>query len=208
MLKLILPHQEDFFKLFKDVANELVEASEQFQALLKDLSNVEKYAKAIAIHEEKADKISDNTLTKLHKTFITPFDRYDIHRFVKKLDDILDAINRTTKRIVIYKVHAVPPEINSMAFLCTQATETIRKAVQFLDNLKNAQQILELCDSIDKLEIEGEQLLLTGVSRLFQEPVDHRELLKIKEIYEYTKSIIKNCQGVAQIIKDVVLEYS
>lgn len=208
MLKFFLPHQEDFFQFFYQIADEMVEAAEQFQLMLKDLEHYEKYAKSISQHEEKADTLADSTLIKLHKTFITPFDRNDIHRFVIKLDDILDAINRTSKRLVIYRVQSVPEEIHSIAFLCVHGTETVRKAVKQLNNLKNSSKILALCDSINGLEAEAEQLLLKGVSRLFQEDIDDREVLKIKEIYEYSKSIIKNCQGASLIIKDVVLEYS
>ncbi len=203
-----MPKEEDFFKLFYEIANELVEASVQFQTMLRDFQQCERYANAIALHEEKADQITEITLLKLHKTFITPFDRYDIHRFVKKLDDVLDSINRTTKRIMIFKIKELPSEINSIAFLGVQATETIRKAIEYVRNMKNSTRILDLCDSIDKLETEAEHLLLSGISRLFQENIDCLELLKIKEIYEYSKSIIKNCQGVSNIIKDVVLEYS
>ncbi len=208
MFKRFFPQQEDFFALFQEMADEMVEAAEQYRLLLKNLENFEGYAKAIQAHEEKADNIAEIILTKLHKTFITPFDRYDIHRFVQRLDDVLDAIYRTSKRIIVYQVTKVPTEIDSIAYLIIQAAEILRKTVSLISNLKNSEKILELCEQIDGLEGEAEQLLLSGMSRLFQDQPDHLELLKTKEIYEYSKSIMKNCQGVAHIIKDVVLEYS
>lgn len=206
--KLFLPKQEDFFQFFQSIVVELVEAAVQFELLLKDLSHAEQYGQIIANHEKTADKIADATLARLHKTFITPFDRNDIHRLVKKLDDILDATNRTSKRIIIYKIESIPTEITSMSHLCVKAVLAIQKAVNLLNNLKKSEEILSLCASVNDIESETEQLLLSGVSRLFQETSDHRMLLKTKEIYEYTNGIIKKCQGVAHIIKDVVLEYS
>jgi hypothetical protein len=208
MLRFFLPKQENFFKYFQAIALDLVQAAEQFQWMLKDLNNREKYAKEIARHEEKADKTVNATLSKLHKTFITPFDRYDIHRFVENLDDILDSINRTAKRIVIYQVHSVPAEIEAIALIGVQATHIVCEAVKNLSNLKNASKILKACDSIDDFESESEQLLITGMSRLFEEETDFRELLKTKEIYEYANATIKSCRGVAHVMKDVVLEYS
>ncbi len=208
MLKIFLPKEENFFRLFQAIGSELVQASKQFQLMLQDLNNREQYAKTITLHEEKADKIADTALLKLHKTFITPFDRYDIHQLVNNLDDILDSIDRTTKRIIIYQIQVVPEDIHSIATLCLEAVKTVEKAVECLNNLKNSKKILDLCDSIEAIESQAERVLLAGVSSLFQIENDYKRLLKIKEIYEYSKSIIKSCQGVSNIIKGVVLEYS
>lgn len=208
MFKYFLPAQEDFFELFCLISDELLTVVKQYQVLLQHLNEPEPYMKIIEVHEEKANVIINNTLEKLHKTFITPFDRYDIHRFVKKLNDTLDAVHRTAKRITIYKLHSLPAEIHSMSTLCLQSVQVIQTATKQLNSLKNASTILSLCDMMNDLENEAEQLLLAGVSRLFEEEADLRQLLKIKEIYEYSKSTLNGCQIVSNIIKDIVLEYS
>lgn len=208
MLRYFLPAQEDFFELFRKIAGELFQISEQLQLLLKNLETPEKYVIAIEEHEEKVNAIINMTLEKLHKTFITPFDRYDIHRFVKKLDDTADAIQRTAKRIHIYKLKKLPQEIHAIAELSVQSAVVIQTATGNLNSLKHASVILEECDTVNRFEREAEKLLLSGVSRLFEEESDMRQLLKIKEIYEYSKSILNGCQTVSNIIKDIVLEYS
>jgi uncharacterized protein Yka (UPF0111/DUF47 family) len=208
MLRYFLPAQEDFFELFRKIAAELSHISKQFQILLNNLETSQEYVIAIEEHEEKVNIIINMTLEKLHKTFITPFDRYDIHRFVKKLDDTADAIQRTAKRIHIYKLKSLPKEIHAIAELSHQSAEVIQNATANLNSLNNASKILELCDAVNRFEKEAEKLLLSGVSRLFEEESDMRQLLKIKEIYEYSKSILNGCQTVSNIIKDIVLEYS
>jgi len=206
--KFFLPAQADFFELFQKIAEELRVVANQFQWLLGHLGDPESYISSIEAHEEKSCQIINITLERLHKTFITPFDRYDIHRFVKKLDDTIDAIQRTSKRIAIYKLKTLPDELHSMSTLCLQGVEAIYTATYQLHSLKNASKILALCDTVNDLESKAELLFLSGVSRLFEEEADIRQLLKIKEIYEYSKSILNSCQTVSNIIKDIVLEYS
>lgn len=208
MLKFFLPKEEDFFKFFHSIALLLVKTAEQFQRLLQELNNREQHAAIIDFHEREADKMADATFIKLHKTFITPFDRYDIHRLVISLDDIIDSINSTTKRIAIYRLNSIPKEIISVAALCLDASKILCEAVGYLNNMKYASKILSLCDAIEVLENQADQLLLSGESQLFEEENDFRLLLKIKEIYECSKVTIKNCQGLAHVIKNIVLEYS
>lgn len=208
MLRYFFPVQEDFFEQFRKITIELLQISEQFKILLNHLEHSKTYVNTIEEHEEKVNVIINTTLEKLHKTFITPFDRYDIHRFVKKLDDTADAIQRTAKRIHIYKLNKLPEEIHSIAELSFQSAMVIQTATEHLNSFKNASKTLELCDTVNRYEREAEKLLLSGVSRLFEEESDMRQLLKIKEIYEYSKSILNGCQTVSNIIKDIVLEYS
>jgi uncharacterized protein Yka (UPF0111/DUF47 family) len=208
MQKFFFPAQTDFFDLFHKIAEELLIVAQQFQELLNNLNNPENFISTIEIHEQRACHIINMTLEKLHKTFITPFDRYDIHRFVKKLDDTVNAVQRTCKRIVIYKLRILPQELYLMASLCLQAAEAIHSATDHLSSLSNSSKILELCDTVNDLESKAEVVLLKGVSQLFEDEPDIRQLLKIKEIYEYAKSTLNSCQIVSNIIKDIVLEYS
>lgn len=208
MLKFFLPPSDEFFQFFQSSAEELVHAGEQFKYMLSDLNNRHNYARQISLHEDRADKIEEATLTKLHRTFITPFDRFDIHRLVSKLDDTVDSIERISRRIVIYKVTSVPNDIIKMGELCHQATQILLKAVGNLNSLSNSTEILTLCDSIKPLENEADQIALLGVVKLFKEESDIKQLLQTKELYEQTKSIIVGCRTVAIIIKDIVLEYS
>lgn len=208
LLKYILPKQENFFESFSSIAEKLVAVSQEFEMLLKHLEAPEAHVKSIVENDLAVHQLTNTTLEQLHKTFITPFDRYDIHRYVKKLDDTIDSIHRTAQRVMIYQLRSVPQEVLDLASMSVRCSEIILSATRQLHSLSNATKILELCDIVNHMEIEADQLLLSGVSHLFQTESDLRQLLKVKEIYEYTKASINGCQTVANIIKDIVLEYS
>lgn len=208
MLKFLLPKDDNFFKLFQDVSEVLVAVSKEFQKLISDLSQKSQALQIIERHEQEADLIVRSTFEKLHKTFITPFDRYDIHRFIKKLNDIIEAVLRVSKRIKMYDVEELPAEIAEIAELVVSAALLLQVATQKIQRLDNIESTLKYCDEVNSLETRASALSLKGVSKLFREEQDLRTLLKIKEIYEYTKIILTESQGAANIIRDIVLEYS
>lgn len=208
MLKKLLPKQDNFFELFQEAAQHLVSAAEQFLLLMQNLNKAEQFSSLIAEHELNADNCARTTFDLLHKTFITPFDRYDVLQLTRKLDDILDVINRTARRIALYKIETLPADMQSIAQLGLNASLAIRTALKELESLKNAPDIIELCRSITEANNRAEQIMLEGVGKLFTQAIDYKELLKTKEIYEYSTQIMQECHDLADIIKGIVLEYS
>ncbi len=208
MLKKLLPKQDNFFELFEQAAYQLESATEHFVQLVQDLPRATEYAKLIAEHEATADNYARATFDLLHKAFITPFDRHDIHRLTRKLDDILDIINRTTRRVVLYQFKLLPLGIVQIAELALQAVRAVKRALSQIRNLKNAPGIIQLCNEISEFDSRAEQIMLEGVDKLFTEEQDFKYLLKAKEIFDYSTDILQECHDLADIIKGIVLEYS
>lgn len=208
MLKKLLPSQDNFFGLFEKTADLLVLTTQQFHAMLNDLDNQQKYVDAIAAYEEDGDKIAHTTFELLHKTFITPFDRHDIHQLTSKLDDILDLINRCAQRFPFYELKSVPEEMIKLAQLSAQASMLLKDAVYQLHSLKKTDDIFQSCKGIDRLESEAHKIVLAGEKDLFLHENDFKQFFKLKEIYSRTKSVINSHQDVANIIKGIILEYS
>lgn len=208
VLKKLLPKQENFFALFQQAAHQLVGAAEQFVHLVTDLAHADNYAQAIAEHESTADNWALASFDLLHKTFITPFDRHDIHQLTRKLDDTLDVINRTAQRITLYQIQVLPTQFAEIAQLVLSSSIAVRSALKQLEHLKNATTIINLCRSIGEHDSKAEHIMLQGVGKLFAEESDFKRLLILKEIYEYSTQIISECHDVADIIKGIVLEYS
>lgn len=208
MLKRFLPRQEGFFKLFQNTADTLVTATTQFHTMLHNLDNQQHYVDAIAQYEKDGDEITHHTFKLLHQTFITPFDRYDIHKLTSGLDDILDLINRCAQRFPFYELKSVPDEISKLAELGMQASILLNQAVYRLDSLKKTDEILRCCNDIDKIESEAHTVVLIGEKNLFQHEKDFKHFFKLKDIYAQTKLVINRCQDVANLIKGIVLEYS
>jgi uncharacterized protein Yka (UPF0111/DUF47 family) len=208
MLKRFLPRQEGFFGLFQQSADLLVLTATQFHILLMDVDNQQRAVDAIAAYEEQADQIAHTTFGLLHKTFITPFDRHDIHNLTSRLDDILDLINRCAQRFPFYHLKKLPRELIELADLAMQCTKLLQKAIYHLDHLSQSDDILLFCENIDKLESHAHVLVLAGEKDLYLDENDFKQFFKLKEIYSRTKSVINRCQDVANIIKGIVLEYS
>jgi uncharacterized protein Yka (UPF0111/DUF47 family) len=208
MLKKFIPRQDNFFVCFQKAAYELVAAAKQFVEMIQHPSQAQNYARLIAEHEDMGDSITRETFDLLHKTFITPFDRNDIHQLTRKLDDILDTINRTAQRIRLYQYDRLPQGITQIGNLVMQAATSIKDILKQLENLKNTPTIIQLCRAISQADSDGEQIMLEGVGELFAQDTDFKYLLKTKEIFEYSKSILRECHDLADIIKGIVLEYS
>lgn len=208
MLKRLLPRQDSFFQLFQGAADKLVLASTEFSNMLQDLSKQQYYVDEIAKHEEEADTIAHTNFELLHRTFITPFDRHDIHQLTSTLDDIIDLINRIAQRFPFYQLKQVPDEMIKLAQLSAEATNNLKAAIYCLHSLKNSTEIFKYCNEIDIVESKAHQVVLAGEKKLFMDEQDFKQFFKLKEIYSHTKSVINRCQDVANILKGIVLEYS
>ncbi|RDI48762.1 DUF47 domain-containing protein [Aquicella lusitana] len=208
MLKRLLPRQDAFFQLFQQAADKLLLATTEFSNLLQHLDNQQYYVDAIAKHEEEADQIAYTNFELLHKTFITPFDRNDIHQLTSALDDIIDLINRIAQRFPFYQLSSVPEETIQLSRLSAEATEHLKKAIYCLHSLKNSAEIFHHCNEIERVESRAHQVVLAGEKKLFMDEEDFKTFFKLKEIYAHSKLVINRCQDVANILKGIVLEYS
>lgn len=208
MLKRLLPRQDNFFDLFQRAADKLLLASTEFSNMLQNLENQQYYVDEIARHEEEADQIAHSNFELLHKTFITPFDRHDIHELTSTLDDIIDLINRIAQRFPFYHLTSIPEEAIKLSQLSAEATGHLKAAIYCLHSLKNSDVIFEECNEIDRVESKAHQVVLAGEKKLFMDEQDFKQFFKLKEIYGHTKLVINRCQDVANILKGIVLEYS
>lgn len=208
MLKRFLPRQENFFIFFQKTADILTATAAEFHLMLCDLTNQQHHVDLIAHHEANADEVAHKTFELLHKTFITPFDRHDIHHLTTGLDDTLDLIHRCAQRFPFYHLTKAPAELIRLAEYSEQSTQFLKEAVYRLHNLNKSAEILRYCDRIDEVESNAHVIALAGEKKLFLEESNFKEFLKLKDIYADTKSVINRCQDVSNIIKGIVLEYS
>jgi len=156
--------------------------------------------------ERAADKVTHDTVSLLHSTFITPFDRNDIHRLISNMDDILDLIQDTAEAVHLYDMKQLPPEAPRLVRLLEASCERVQAAVQLLPSMDNASKMLAIAQEIDSLESEADEAMRTGISRLFREEQDVRQLIMHKNVYEYLEEATDKCQDVANVIESVVVE--
>jgi uncharacterized protein Yka (UPF0111/DUF47 family) len=142
----------------------------------------------------------------LHKTFITPIDRDEIHQLITRMDDILDLMEDAAQTVSLYDLKAVTPEAKRLAELVLACTEKVRDAVALLHNMDNSRQIVAICEEIDRLESDADHVMRAAMSKLFRDEPDVRNLIKLKAIYEILETVTDRCEDVANIIEGIIVE--
>ena len=202
----LLPFEGKFFELFNALAGETVQASRELASLMESFDDIERRAFAIETIEKRGDKITHETIETLHKTFVTPLDRDDIHQLVTRMDDILDLIEDCAQSISLYNVRTATPEMKRLAEICVGCAEKVQAGVGGLSNLKDPRAILAVCADIDKLESEADRVMRAAIAKLFREEPDAKQIIKLRSIYELLETITDRCEDVANIIEGIVLE--
>jgi predicted phosphate transport protein (TIGR00153 family) len=206
MFGALLPKKPEFFDLFSKHAALSVDGAKLLQALLENPVNVEEQSKRIKQVEHDADTVAHQALELLHKSFITPIERGDIHRIVSRLDDILDYVEAASQRFWLYELTEATPEAKEMARVLVRSTEAVKVTVDAMHNLKDPTRIRSACVEINRLENECDTLLRLATARLFKEEKDPLMVIKWKEIYENIEDATDRCEDVANVIEGVVLE--
>ena len=205
----LMPREGRFFNLFDSHAKLIVDGALALADVLRHYDNEkdrETGIKTIEDAEHGADRITHETVQLLHTTFVTPFDRDDIHRLISRMDDVLDLMQDTAESLVLYDIQKVTPEATQLAELLLRCAERVQSAVGFLASMAEAPVILKICQEIDRLESEADKVMRSAISRLFREESDVRQVIKLKAVYEALESATDKCQDVANVIESVVLE--
>ncbi len=210
----LLPREGNFFQLFDQHGALIVEGARAFILLIENYANVElreKYAAEVGNAERQADRITAEVNRLLHKTFITPIDREQIHGLINAMDDILDLLQDATETLSLYDVRHMTDEVLRLGDLSAKCCERVQHAVSLLAQISRseaAEAAIKTCEEIDRLESDADRVMRSAMSKLFREEKDVRELIKLKAIYEQLESISDRCEDVANLIEGVVLENS
>ena len=207
-----MPQEGKFFELFNAHAEQIVLGSAALVVLMSVLRESDeeaaKQCELIDVIEKRADNITHETMRQLHKSFITPLDREEIHQLITSLDDILDLIQDVAHTVTLYNVKHITPEVVSLSEICHKCCERVLAAVSLLRSMDNGAEILKVCFEIDQLESAADHEMRGAISRLFREEPDVRELIKFKAVYELLETVTDRCEDVANIIEGIVLENS
>ena len=210
----LLPREGNFFELFNQHAKHMVDASHAFAELVKNYADPalrEKYNQEVDRAEHAADRVTMEVNRLLHKTFITPLDREQIHSLINTMDDVADLIQDSAETMALYDVREMTEEITRLTDLSVKCCERLKHAVSLMDKLnepKTAEAALKTCEEIDRLESDADRVMRSAMSKLFREEPEVRELIKLKAIYELLETITDKCEDVANLIEGVVLENS
>ena len=199
----LIPRDNSFFAMFSAMSDNLIAGARTLVDLFANYRDVEEQVEHIQRIEREGDELTHAILTKLNQTFITPFDREDIHQLASKLDDVLDFINAAGARIVMYRITAPPPAAAELARIILMQSEELQKAVSLMQKNGN---ILIHCVEINRLENEADQVSQHAIAGLFEHEKDPINLIKIKELLEFLERATDKAEDVADILETVVLK--
>jgi len=208
MFSRFMPRQGKFFDLFNEHAALILEGSQELAALMASGDDLERRARNIETIEKRGDKITRTTIELLHKTFITPIDREDIHQLISEMDNILDLIEDSAQLMFLYDVNVVSPDSKKLADICVECCEKVQSAVALLFSMDNADAIMAICQDIDRLESDADHVMRAAIGRLFRDEPDVKELIKLRTVYEHLETVTDHCEDVANILQGIVLENS
>ncbi len=210
----LLPREGIFLDMFNQHADRIVEAAHAFSSLVEHYSDThlrDKYNQDVDNAERAADRVTHDVNKAIHKTFITPIDREQIHSLINTMDDVADLIQDSAETMALYDVRHMTEEIRRLTDLSVRCCERLRDAVKLLDKIAEpatAEAALKTCEEIDKLESDADRVMRSAMSKLFREEPDVREVIKLKAIYELLETITDKCEDVANQIEGIVLENS
>jgi hypothetical protein len=200
----LIPKDEKFFVLFKEMTTTIIEGAQMLKEMMDHFTDPSLSQTRIKDVEHKADQLTHDIIKKLNKSFVTPLDREDIYALAAALDDILDLIDASAQRIVMYNVEKPTPEAKELAFLILKSCQTLDKAVALLGG--KLEPIAEYCMEVNSLENEADRVCREAISRLFDDEKDPIRLIKWKEIYETLERATDKCEDAANILESVVVK--
>jgi predicted phosphate transport protein (TIGR00153 family) len=201
----LIPREERFFDLFVADAANVLEGARQLEAMLRSYDNPDKAAKKIRDVEHRGDDISHDIGRRLERTFVTPFDREEIHALISGLDDILDDIEQVADTFVLYRIEAPTKTSVKQAALVVQCCEVIHDALGHLRGFKDLDGYIA---EIHRLENDGDRLSRNAIAGLFDDGAKTIEVLKWKDVYALLEDTIDKCEDVADMIERIVVKHA
>ncbi len=208
-LKFFVPKDHSFYPLFEEDAKNLVKVTELLKELVSSTDSEvhERIHKEIKGLEHVGDEITDKSFELLNKTFITPFDREDIHELTANIDDVVDSIDGVSRRICLYKPKKLMPVYKEMADMIYSAALEIEICVHSLNDIAaNKEEIKQACDRVKDIEHKTDEYYYVAIQELFEQEKDTAELLKNNKILEILERTVDEEEDVTDTIKSILVK--
>jgi len=200
------PKNEDFYEHFRKSAANMVEAAKFLEATLASGPMNEVSLKRLEDYEHAGDRITHDTMERLNSSFITPFDREDIHHLVSRLDDVMDFLYAGSEAMNLYKINPIPLFIQEQSRVLTLIVTEVLRCVERLANMKRPEMILAICIEINRLENEADNVHRRALAHLFENEKDAITIIKMKEVLEHLETATDRCEDVANVLEGIVLK--
>ena len=208
LIQVLLPHDEKFYVFFEDMGTVLVQASEQLDKLCETTTLKEREAIVLALHdiEHKGDDITHQIFAELNATFVTPFDREDIHVLASALDDILDYMDGSAGRFVLYKVGEFPVAFKRLIQILHKSIISLQQGVSMLRDLRKSEQLQQIFTKVNEYENEADDVFEKAIADLFENEHDPIKIIKLKEIYVSLETATDKCEDAANVLESILIK--
>ena len=210
LLKYFIPKEKKFYAMFNQAAENTIEASAALEKLINAETMDERRAIVLSVKaiEKKGDEFTNQIFDILNKSFITPFDREDIHELTSTIDDVVDLIYGASSKIDIYRCQNISTYMKQMVGEINKGCYQIKTAVGGLDDIKHSQKVLKACKEIGKMESRVDEYYQMAISSLFENEKDSIELIKQKEILLNFEKIANKMEDVSDVVKTILVKYA
>ncbi|MGB6524053.1 MAG: DUF47 family protein, partial [Candidatus Acidiferrales bacterium] len=189
--------------MFVELAENVYAAAQAMVAMLENFSNPAADAEKIKNIEHANDTLTHNLMNKLNRTFITPFDREDIHELASEIDDVVDLTDAAASRLITYRIEKIRPGVADLARVLMAATKEMLAAVRVLEQKDH---VLQHCIEINRQENEADRLCRNLIATLFEQEKDPVQIIKWKEIIEVLETATDKCEDVANVVETITLK--
>jgi uncharacterized protein len=196
----------NFFDLFEEQVSHAVAAAGFFKEVTAQGSVTEEMLNRMAEIEHQGDNAAHTIIKRLNKTFITPFDRQDIHALATELDDITDMIDNIVSRLRVYGLTGVDPNLVEFAAVIEQSVQAVARAVGGLRHSKNARVVFDACVEVNRLENVGDVMRDRMLAKLFETATDPILVIKLKDIYQEAETVLDVCEDVVHVIDSIMVK--
>jgi hypothetical protein len=200
-----IPREEKFFELFVEDAQNVLAAARLLEEFFRSYDERERLASQLRDLEHRGDQLSHDIGQRLERTFVTPFDREDIHQLISRLDDVLDFIEEVADTCILYKIDAPTPTAHDQAEILVKQVEEIVRA---LEKLRRFKDIGPHWIEIHRLENEGDRIARRAIADLFTNGNDPIEIIKWKDLYALLEDAIDSCEDAANVIERIVVKHA
>jgi uncharacterized protein len=200
-----IPREEKFFELFVDDANNVLAGARLLVEFFRSYDQRERIASQLRDLERKGDGMSHDIGHKLEHTFVTPFDREDIHQLISRLDDVLDFIEEVADTCILFKIEAPIEAAVAQAEIIVQQCEELVRALEKLKGFKN---ISPHWIEIHRLENEGDRIGRRAIADLFTNGTDAIHIIQWKDVHTLLEDTIDACEDVANVIERIVVKHA
>ncbi|GMT99968.1 DUF47 domain-containing protein [Corallococcus caeni] len=208
MLQRLMPRSDGFFDDFDAQCATTLEGTRMLHALLSDYRDVGNRVRALKAVGHQGDAVAKAAFTRLHREFITPFERIHIHALLSRIDEVLDFAHATASRLHAYELPECLPEATELSGLLVLCAEQVRDVVTCLRTIKQPERILTGCEALKRLRAQADEVLGAGLGRLFRSGVDPLTVMKWKGVYDLLETALDRCVDVAHGVEGVVLDHS